>query len=47
MRTGTGYWVWAYNDLYILDPYPVNQGDTYWEATDYWYLPYHSNIYVQ
>lgn len=46
VRTGAGYWVWAYNDLYVLDPYPVNQGDTYWEATDYWYLPTHSNIYV-
>ncbi len=46
VRTGAGYWIWAYNDLYILDPYPTNQGDTYWEATDYWFLPNYGNIYV-
>ncbi len=39
VRTVAGYDTYAYNRLYILDPYPVNQGDIYWEITDYWFLP--------
>ena len=46
VRTGAGYWSWSYNDLYILDPYPVNQGNTYWKATDFWFLPNYANLYV-
>ena len=46
VRTGAGYWIWFNNDIYFKDPYPVNQGSTYWEATDYWFLPNYANIYV-
>jgi len=30
----------------IYDPYPVNQGDAYWEDFDFWNLDEHRNIYV-
>ncbi|MBZ0174384.1 MAG: C39 family peptidase, partial [Candidatus Methanoperedens sp.] len=46
VMTGAGYSIWLYNDIYILDPYPVNQGDTYWETTDYMFF-FRNNIYIQ
>ena len=46
VMTGAGYSIWLYNDIYILDPYPVNQGDTYWETTDYMFF-LRNNIYIQ
>lgn len=46
VRTGAGYWLYVYHYVLIVDPYPVNQGDTYWEAFEFWGSDDYGNIYV-
>ena len=45
-RTVAGYYESGFKLIGIYDPYPVNQGDAYWEDFDFWNLDEHRNIYV-